>query len=80
MNKSFPTLHPSAEKLKHERGSLYRLGQQTAPSTVVLSWVLIISLLGDLRLLSDLGTGSGGFDFLGVEWVTLETKLFLRLS
>lgn len=41
---------------------------------MVLSWVLIISLLGDLRLLPDLGAGSGGFGFLGVEWVILETK------
>lgn len=40
-----------------------------ALGTVVVSWVLISSLLGGLRLLPDLGTGSGKFGFLGVEWV-----------
>lgn len=41
---------------------------------MVVSWGLIISLLEDLRLLPDLGTGSGEFGFLGGEWVVSETK------
>lgn len=44
------------------------------PSAVVVAWVLIISLLRDLRLLPDLGTGFGKLGFLGVELVVSETK------
>lgn len=59
---------------KRRRRSRSRSVQQTALRTAVASWVLIISLLGDLRLSLDLGTGSGKFGFLGVEWVVSETK------
>lgn len=41
---------------------------------MVVSWGLIISLLEDLRLLPDLGTGSGEVGFLGGEWVVSEAK------
>lgn len=57
------------------KGDLCRL--QVSPAalgTVVVSGVLSSSLLGGLRLLPDLGTGSGKLGFLGVEWVVSETK------
>lgn len=47
---------------------------RAALGTVVVSWGLIISLLEDLRLLPDLGTGSGEVGFLGGEWVVSEAK------
>jgi hypothetical protein len=58
-----------AQKSLEIKGGIVHLGLAPGLSTVVVSGVLLIDLLGDLRLLFDLGTRSGKFGFLGVKWV-----------
>lgn len=68
-----PAPPPGQEGLEI-KGDHCKRGSAEPPWAVVVSWGLIISLLEDLRLLPDLGTGSGEVGFLGGEWVVSEAK------